>query len=75
MRKILLALALAAALLASSAGLASAAPAAASKADPVPVLYNLGAGTGAVRDYPGQPQAFAIFADGTAAAATRPVVV
>jgi hypothetical protein len=42
MRKILLALALTAALLAGSAGMASAAPAAASKADPVPVLYNLG---------------------------------
>jgi hypothetical protein len=47
MRKILLALALTAALLAGSAGMASAAPAAASKADPVPVLYNLGGGTGA----------------------------
>ena len=68
MRKILLALALAAPLLAGSAGMASASPAAAPKAAPLPVLYNLGGGTGAVWDYPQvKPKIFYIFADGTAA--------
>ena len=68
MRKILLALALAAALLAGPAGMASASPAAASKAAPLPVLYNLGGGTGAVWDHPQvKPKIFFIFADGTAA--------
>lgn len=67
MRKILLALALAVALLAGSAGMASASPAAASKAAPLPVLYNLGGGTGAVWDHPQvKPKIFYIFADGSA---------
>ena len=68
MRKILLALALAAALLAGSAGMASASSAAALKPAPLPVLYNLGGGTGAVWNYPQvKPKIFFIFADGTAA--------
>jgi hypothetical protein len=68
MRKILLAPALAAALLAGSAGLASAATAAPSKPAPLPVLYNLGGGPGAVWDSPQvKPKTFFIFADGTAA--------
>ena len=68
MRKIPLALSLAAALLAGSAGLASAAPVAASKPAPLPVLYNLGGGTGTVWDSPQvKPKTFFIFADGSAA--------
>jgi hypothetical protein len=68
MRKILLALALAAALLAGSAGMASASPAAASKPAPLPVLYNLGGGTAAVWNNPQvKPKIFYIFADGSAA--------
>jgi hypothetical protein len=68
MRKILLALALAAALLAGSAGMASASPAAASKPAPLPVLYNLGGGNAAVWNNPQvKPKIFYIFADGSAA--------
>ena len=68
MRKILLALALAAALLAGSAGIASASPAAASKPAPLPVLYNLGGGMAAVWNNPQvKPKIFYIFADGSAA--------
>ena len=68
MRKILLALALAAALLAGSAGMASASPAAALKPAPLPVLYNLGGGLGSVWNEPeARPAVFYIFADGSAA--------
>jgi hypothetical protein len=68
MKKILLALALGAALVAGSAGAASASPATASKPAPLPVLYNLGGGPGAVWDYPQvKPKTFYIFADGSAA--------
>ena len=68
MRKILLALALAAALLAGSAGMASASPAAASKPAPLPVLYNLGGALAAVWNDPEvKPKIFYIFADGSAA--------
>ena len=68
MRKILLALALAAALLAGSAGMASASPTAASKPPPLPVLYNLGGGLGSVWNKPEvRPAIFYIFADGSGA--------
>jgi hypothetical protein len=68
MKKILLALALATALLAGSAGAAGASPAAASRAAPLPVLYNLGGGSGAVWNKPQvKPATFYIFADGSAA--------
>jgi len=69
MRKILLALALAGALLAGSAGTASASPAAASNPAPLPVLYNLGGdGLGAAWNNPQvKPTIFYIFADGSAA--------
>jgi hypothetical protein len=69
MRKILLALALAAALLAGSAGTAGAAPAAAAKSAPLPVLYNLGGDGGiAVWNLPQvKPKTFFIFADGSGA--------
>jgi hypothetical protein len=68
MRKILLALALAAALLAGSAGMASASPATASKSAPLPVLYNLGGALAAVWNYPQvKPKTFYIFADGSGA--------
>jgi hypothetical protein len=68
MRKIPLALTFAAALLAGSAGMASASPAAAAKPAPLPVLYNLGGGTAVVWDSPQiKPKTFFIFADGSAA--------
>jgi hypothetical protein len=68
MRKILPALALAAALLAGSAGTASASTITASKPAPLPVLYNLGGGLGSVWDHPQvKPAVFYIFADGSAA--------
>jgi hypothetical protein len=69
MRKILLALALAAALLAGSAGTAGASPVKAAKSAPLPVLYNLG-GDGLItawNDPRIRPASFAIFADGSAA--------
>jgi hypothetical protein len=63
MRKILLALALAVALLAGSAGTAGA-----STAAKLPVLYNLGGGLGSVWNNPQvKPKIFYIFADGSAA--------
>jgi poly(3-hydroxybutyrate) depolymerase len=68
MRKILLALALAAALLAGSAATAGASPAAASKPTPLPVLYNLGGADAAVWNNPQvKPAIFYIFADGSGA--------
>jgi hypothetical protein len=68
MRKILPALALAAALLAGSAGTAAASPVTASKPAPLPVLYNLGGGLGSVWDKPEvRPAVFYIFADGSGA--------
>jgi hypothetical protein len=71
MRKILPALALAAALLVGSAGAAGAAgasPATASEAAPLPVLYNLGGGLGSVWNKPEvKPAIFYIFADGSGA--------
>ena len=68
LRKILLALALAGALLAGSAGTAGASPAAASRSAPLPVLYNLGGGLGSVWNKPQvKPVVFYIFADGSAA--------
>lgn len=68
MRKILLALALAAALLAGSAATAGASPATASKPAPLPVLYNLGGADAAVWNHPQvKPAIFYIFADGSAA--------
>jgi hypothetical protein len=68
MRKILLAVALAAALLAGSAGTAGASAITASNPAPLPVLYNLGGGLGSVWDKPEvRPAIFYIFADGSAA--------
>jgi hypothetical protein len=69
MRKILLALALVAALLGGSAGAASAAPAAVSASAPLPVLYNLGGdGLISVWNKPEiKPTIFYIFADGSGA--------
>ena len=68
MRKILLALVLATALLAGSAGMAGASAVTASRPAPLPVLYNLGGGLGSVWDKPEvRPAIFYIFADGSAA--------
>jgi hypothetical protein len=71
MRKILLALALATALLGGPALLgasASASPAIAAKPVPLPVLYNLGGGPGSPWNNPQvKPKIFYIFADGSAA--------
>lgn len=68
MKKILLALALGAALLAGSAGTAAASPATAAPRVPLPVLYNLGGGLGSVWNNPQvKPKIFYIFADGSAA--------
>ena len=68
MRKVLLALALATALLAGSAGAAAASPVTASRPAPLPVLYNLGGADAAVWNNPQvKPKVFYIFADGSAA--------
>jgi hypothetical protein len=68
MRKILLALALAIALLAGSAGMAGASAVTTSKPAPLPVLYNLGGGLGSVWNNPEiRPAIFYIFADGSGA--------
>jgi hypothetical protein len=68
MRKILLALALATALLAGSAGMAKASAVTTSKSAPLPVLYNLGGGLGSVWNKPEvRPAIFYIFADGSGA--------
>ena len=68
MRKILLALALAGALLAGSAGMAGASVVTTSKPAPLPVLYNLGGGLGSVWNNPEvRPATFYIFADGSGA--------
>jgi hypothetical protein len=68
MRKILLALALAIALLAGSAGMAGASAVMTSKPAPLPVLYNLGGGLGSVWNSPEiRPAIFYIFADGSGA--------
>ena len=67
MRKILLALALAIALLAGTAGIAGASVTT-SKPAPLPVLYNLGGGLGSVWNNPEiRPAIFYIFADGSGA--------
>jgi hypothetical protein len=67
MRKILLTLALAIALLAGSAGMAGAS-AVTSEPAPLPVLYNLGGGLGSVWNNPQvKPAIFYIFADGSGA--------
>jgi hypothetical protein len=64
MKRILLALALAAALLGGSAGTAGAV----SRAAPLPVLYNLGGSTASAWNKPQvKPKIFYIFADGSAA--------
>jgi hypothetical protein len=68
MRKILLTLTLAIALLAGSAGMAGASAVTTSKPAPLPVLYNLGGGLGSVWDSPEvRPAVFYIFADGSGA--------
>jgi hypothetical protein len=68
MRKILLALALAAALLLGTAGAAGASAVTASNPAPLPVLYNLGDGLGSVWNKPEiKPAIFYIFADGSGA--------
>jgi len=68
MRKILLALALAIALLAGSAGTAGASAVMTSKPAPLPVLYNLGGADAAVWNNPQvKPAIFYIFADGSGA--------
>jgi len=68
MRKILLALALATALLAGSAGTSGASAVTTSKPAPLPVLYNLGGGLGSVWNNPEvRPAIFYIFADGSGA--------
>ena len=68
MRKTLLALALATALLAGSAGTANASAVTASKPAPLPVLYNLGGGLGSAWNKPEvRPAKFYIFADGSGA--------
>jgi hypothetical protein len=68
MRKILLALALAAALLAGSAGSAGASTVTTLKPAPLPVLYDLGGGLGSVWNNPEiRPAIFYIFADGSGA--------
>jgi hypothetical protein len=68
MRKILLALALATALLVGSAGMAGASAVTTSKPAPLPVLYNLGGGLGSVWNKPEvRPKIFYIFADGSGA--------